>query len=147
MMNADKIIETIRMIDSQHLDIRTVTMGISLRDCAGPDTAKAAARVYEKITRKAEHLVRVVENIEREYGIPIVNKRISVTPMALLAEPCAGGDCVAFAKTLDKAAKACGVDFIGGIPPWCKKGTPRGIKNSSLRCPKPFRKPTSSAVR
>ena len=85
MINTNEILDTIRMIDQQHLDIRTITMGISLLDCADPDPKAACQKIYDKITRRAEHLVATGEAIEREFGIPIVNKRISVTPMALVA--------------------------------------------------------------
>ncbi len=128
MLNINNIIETIQMIDRQHLDIRTVTMGISLRDCADSDAAKSCARIYDKIARKAENLVGTVEKIEKEYGIPIVNKRIAVTPMALVAEPSGDTDYVAFARTLDRAAKACGVDFIGGYSALVQKGYTAGDK-------------------
>ncbi|NCA68366.1 MAG: DUF711 family protein, partial [Clostridia bacterium] len=122
MLNINNIIETIQMIDRQHLDIRTVTMGISLRDCADSDAEKSCIRIYDKITRKAENLVKTVECIEREYGIPIVNKRISVTPMALVAEASDTSDYVQFARAMDRAAKTCGVDFIGGYSALVQKG-------------------------
>ena len=85
MINQNEILETVHMIDQQHLDIRTITMGISLLDCADPDCKSACDKIYDKIAGKAEHLVATGEAIEREFGIPIVNKRISVTPMALVA--------------------------------------------------------------
>ncbi|MDD4125695.1 MAG: PFL family protein [Eubacteriales bacterium] len=122
MINIGNIIETIQMIDRQHLDIRTVTMGISLRDCAHSDAEKSCARIYDKITRKAENLVKTAECIEREYGIPIVNKRISVTPISLVAEASETDDYVRFATAMDKAAKTCGVDFIGGYSALVQKG-------------------------
>ena len=89
MLNQKEILSTIEMIDQQHLDIRTITMGISLLSCCDPDPKRACEKIYEKITRYAENLVKTGEDIEREFGIPIVNKRISVTPMALVA----GGRC------------------------------------------------------
>ena len=91
MLNRNDILETINMIDQQHLDIRTITMGISLLSCADPDPKAACRKIYDKITRCAEKLVRTGEEIEREFGIPIVNKRISVTPIALVAAACGDG--------------------------------------------------------
>ena len=93
------------MIDRQHLDIRTVTMGISLRDCCDPDIDKCCEKIYNKIVSSAKNLVPVAEQIELELGIPIVNKRISVTPISIIAESCESDDYVPIAKTLDKAAK------------------------------------------
>ena len=97
------------MIDHQNLDIRTITMGISLRDCAHPDPSQCAQRIYEKITRCARDLVATGEAIEREYGIPIVNKRISVTPISEVAAACDSEDYVPFALAMEKAARECGV--------------------------------------
>ena len=88
LLNSDEIIETIRMIDQQHLDVRTITLGVSLLDCAADSVGVCAGRIYDKLCRRAEHLVEVGEAIEREYGIPIVNKRLSVTPIALVAAAC-----------------------------------------------------------
>ncbi|MEA4911747.1 MAG: PFL family protein [Oscillospiraceae bacterium] len=122
MINQREIIETLNMIDSQHLDIRTVTMGISLLSCACEDEGRAVGRVYDEILRRAEKLVPTCERIEREMGIPIVNKRISVTPMALVAGACGAKDYVRFAKAMDDAGKACGVDFIGGFSALVQKG-------------------------
>src|SRR4249919_1821709 len=98
--SAQEIIETIRMVQMENLDIRTITMGISLRDCADADLAKAAAKAYDKICRMAARLVAAGDEIEREYGIPIINKRISVTPVALVAEASASDNYVAFAAQL-----------------------------------------------
>ena len=122
MLNTTDIMQTIEMIDQQHLDIRTITMGISLLSCCDPDPKKACQKIYDKITRKAEKLVATGEAIEREYGIPIVNKRISVTPMALVAGASETDDYVPFAIALDKAAAACGVNFIGGYSALVQKG-------------------------
>src|SRR5215510_224954 len=96
-----EILETIRMVQMENLDIRTITMGISLRDCADPDLAKAAAKAYDKICRRAARLVAAGDEIEREYGIPIINKRISVTPVSLVVESSSGDDYVPFAERLD----------------------------------------------
>lgn len=128
MLNTTDIIETIRMIEDEHLDVRTVTMGISLLDCADPDPKKAQQKIYEKIVTKAKYLVPVCESITAEYSIPIVNKRISVTPIAMLLASCPDGDPVEFAATLDKAAKAVGVNFIGGFSALVHKGFSAGDK-------------------
>ncbi len=122
MLNQHEIFETLNMIDEQHLDIRTITMGISLRSCAHPDPVICAQKMYDKITKYAENLVKTGEDIEREMGIPIINKRISVTPIAIAAESCETEDYTIFAQTLDKAAKECGVNFIGGFSALVQKG-------------------------
>lgn len=122
MLNIDNIYETIKMVDKEKLDIRTITMGISLMDCAHEDIHKATARIYEKICRKAEHLVKVGEAIETEFGIPIINKRISVTPMSIVAAPAIAHDFLPFGIVLDKAAKNVGVNFIGGYGAMVQKG-------------------------
>ena len=114
MLNAYDILETIRMIQDECLDIRTITMGISLLDCIDSDIDKACNKVYEKIMRKAENLVKTGEQIEKEYGIPIINKRISVTPIAMVSAACIQKEPVKFALALQKAADQCGVNFIGG---------------------------------
>ena len=118
----DDIVSTLDMIDNQHLDVRTITMGISLLDCSDEDINKAAEKIYDKITKKAERLVEVGEQIEKEYGIPIVNKRISVTPISLVAAACKADDYTPLAIALDKAAKKCGVNFIGGFSALVQKG-------------------------
>ncbi len=123
MLNNNDIMSTIRMIDQQHLDVRTITMGISLLDCADPDPTAACRKIYDKITTSAEHLVKTGEDIEAEFGIPIVNKRISVTPIALVAGASRCDSYVPFAVALDKAAKATGVNFIGGFSALVQKGT------------------------
>jgi hypothetical protein len=122
MLRQNEIMQTLDMIDHQHLDIRTITMGISLRDCCGPDPKRTAQNIYDKITRCAQQLVPTGEAIERELGIPIVNKRISVTPMALVAESCDTEDYVPFAQAMDRAAEACGVNLIGGFSALVHKG-------------------------
>jgi len=123
MINTREILQTIKMIDQQHLDIRTITMGISLRDCARQDKNACCDAIYDKITRCAEHLVKTGEDIEREFGVPIVNKRIAVTPAALIT----GGvkDPLPVARTLDRAAKAVGVNFLGGYSALVQKGMTR----------------------
>jgi uncharacterized protein (UPF0210 family) len=122
MLHANEILQTIEMIDQQNLDIRTITMGISLRDCADPDIKVCCRKIYDKITRLAENLVKTGGDIEAEFGIPIVNKRISVTPIALVAESCSADDYVPIAKALDDAAKTVGVNFIGGFSALVHKG-------------------------
>ena len=122
MINLKEVLSTLQMIDQQHLDIRTITMGISLFSCADEDPVKACGKIYDKICRYAEHLVRTGEDIESEFGIPIVNKRISVTPMALIAAASDTEDYVPFAKAMDEAAKTCGVNFIGGYSALVQKG-------------------------
>ena len=122
MLTRYEILETIKMIHEENLDIRTVTMGISLRDCCHPDGEACRRRIYDKITRCAEHLVTVGQNIEKEYGIPIINKRISVTPIALVAESSDEKDYSKFARTMDMAAEAVGVNFIGGFSALVHKG-------------------------
>lgn len=126
MLIQREILQTIEMIDQQHLDIRTITMGISLSSCAHPDLNECCRRIYDKITRTAERLVRVGEEIESEFGIPIVNKRISVTPIALVAESCETEDYVPFAVAMDKAANTVGVNFIGGFSALVHKGFTNG---------------------
>lgn len=122
LINSSEILQTIEMIDQQHLDVRTVTMGINLLDCADRDISVCCQRVYDKICTKAEKLVETGCAIEREFGIPIVNKRISVSPISLVAASCAAEDYTPLALTLDKAAKAVGVNFIGGFSALCHKG-------------------------
>ena len=124
MLNINDIMETINMISEENLDIRTVTMGISLLDCTDSDIKSSCDKIYEKITRLAGNLVKTGEDIEREYGIPIINKRISVTPISMLAAT--GGDPVLYAKTLQRAADATGVNFIGGYSALVHKGFSAG---------------------
>jgi hypothetical protein len=126
LINPNEILETIRMVRMEHLDIRTVTMGISLRDCAHPDIRIFNENIYKKITSRAKDLVRTTNEIQNLYGIPIINKRISVTPIAIVAESCGAPDFVSVAKTLDEAAKKVGVDFIGGFSALVHKGTTPG---------------------
>lgn len=126
MINQGEILQTIKMIDQQHLDVRTITMGISLRDCAHTDIQLSCDKIYDKICRYAGKLVRTGEQIEAEFGIPIVNKRISVTPIALVAESCEAVDYVPFARALDRAAKTVGVDFLGGFSALVHKGCTLG---------------------
>lgn len=126
MLNVYNILETIRMIQDECLDIRTITMGISLLDCIDTDIDKACEKVYNKIVAKAGNLVETGQKIEKEYGIPIVNKRISVTPIAMLAAACPNESPVKFAKALQRAADTCGVNFIGGYSALVHKGFSAG---------------------
>lgn len=126
MINTKDILETIKMIEEEHLDIRTITMGISLRDLASEDIHVLADKVYEKIARRAEKLVSTGEQIERELGIPIINKRISVTPIAMIGAVTAANSYVPLAKALDRAAATTGVNFVGGFSALVQKGFAKG---------------------
>jgi len=126
MLMKNEIMETIRMIENEKLDIRTITMGISLIDCADSDGEKSRQKIYDKITRCAKNLVKVGEEIELEYGIPIINKRIAVTPISIVAGASDEEDYVKFALTMDKAAKEVGVNFIGGFSALVHKGYTAG---------------------
>ncbi len=126
MLNTKDILETIAMIQEEHLDIRTITMGISLLDCCDSDIDTVCRRVYDKITTRAAHLVKVGNEIEKEYGIPIINKRISVTPIAMVVAACTDKNPLKLAHTLEKAAVACGVNFIGGYSALVHKGFAAG---------------------
>ena len=129
MFNIKDILETNQMITQNNLDVRTITMGISLRDCGHPDIKVTAQKVYDKITKKAERLVKVGEELELELGVPIINKRISVTPISMVGESCDTNDYVPLAKALDAAGKAVGVNFIGGFTALVDKGYTKGDKN------------------
>ena len=145
MLNTHDILETIRMIQEENLDIRTVTMGISLLECADEDIDKACEKIRKKINRCAGNLVSTCEKIQKELGIPIINKRISVTPIAMLASACKDADIVKFAHALDAAARDCGVNFIGGYSALVHKGfsagdlaliesIPRALAETELVC-------------
>ena len=126
MIKTKHILETIKMVDELKFDIRTVTMGISLLDCADTDGAKARQKIYDKITRLTEEFVKTAEKTEREFGVPIINKRISVTPISIVAGSSNDTDYVKFAETLDKAADVAGVNFIGGFSALVQKGFTKG---------------------
>ena len=140
MFSQRDILYTLDMIDKRHLDIRTITMGISLLNCCDPDIDRCCEKIYQKITTYARDLVRIGRDIEKEFGIPIVNKRISVTPIALVAGSCDTDSYVKIAQTLDAAAKKCGVNFIGGFSALVQKGATKGDWNlirsipEALRC-------------
>jgi len=129
LINTNEILTTIEMIKKQCLDVRTVTMGISLRDCAAEDEKRVVEKIRDKIRKKAERLVPVACKIEEEFGIPIVNKRISVTPISLVAESCGVCDYTPFARALDEAAEEVGVNFIGGFSALVQKGMTPGEEN------------------
>lgn len=127
-MNSNNILETIKMIEEEKLDIRTITMGISLLDCIDSDGNKARTKIYDKITKSAENLVEVGYEIENEFGIPIVNKRVSVTPISIIGGATNEDNYVEFARTLDKAANTLGIDFLGGFSALVHKGYTKGDK-------------------
>lgn len=126
MLSRMEIVETNKMIKESNLDVRTITMGISLMDCADSDLTKFNQKIYDKITKKAENLVKTGEDIARQYGIPVVNKRISVTPISIAAAGCKADSYVSVAETLDRAAKEVGVNFIGGFSALIHKGCTPG---------------------
>ncbi|MBO5682415.1 MAG: DUF711 family protein, partial [Clostridia bacterium] len=147
MINVDinDILETINMIKEENLDIRTITMGISLYDCASDDIDVVCERIYDKITTKAKDLVKVGEDIEKELGIPIINKRVSVTPVSLIGGKYTPDDYVKIAKNLDRAARTLGINFIGGYSALVQKGfttnarnliesIPRALSETNLVC-------------
>ncbi|MCC4342311.1 PFL family protein [Limosilactobacillus reuteri] len=125
-MNSQQIYETSHMISNENLDVRTITMGISLLDCIDSDSTVACQKIYDKITTKAKNLVKVGQQIEAEYGIPIANKRVTVTPISFIAAASQDHDYVKYAKTLDRAAKTLGIDFIGGYSALVQKGYQTG---------------------
>ena len=127
-MDIKNVTETIAMIEEQNFDIRTITMGISLLDCIDPDMGKAAEKIYAKITDKAHDLVKVGNEISAELGIPIVNKRVCVTPIAIIGAATNAADYVPLAKAMDEAAQKVGIDFIGGFSALVQKGYAKGDK-------------------
>ncbi len=126
LFKSGEIIETVKMIEMENLDIRTITMGINLRDTIHPNLDKLRTNIYDKITKSASELVTTAEKIESQFGIPIVNKRISVTPISIITDAYQGDNLVAVAETLDQAAKEVGVDFIGGFSALVHKGYTKG---------------------
>ncbi len=129
MINTADILETIGMIREENLDIRTITMGISLFDCVSDDEARLCQKVYDKITKNAEHLVAVGEDISKDYGIPIVNKRVSITPVSLIGGALTPEGYIRLAETLDRAAQTVGINFIGGFSALVHKGMTRSERN------------------
>ena len=143
MLHTTEILQTLRMIDQEKLDVRTITMGISLFDCVCDDARRLAGRVYDRITAQAKDLVRVGEEIERDFGVPIVNKRISVTPISLITG--AVQEPLLIAQALDRAARETGVNFIGGYSALVQKGMtaadrrliaslPQALSETGLMC-------------
>ena len=122
MITDFEILETMKMFNEQHLDIRTITMGISLMDCAASSVEESCDKIYNKICRYAGNLVATGEAISKKYGVPIIHKRISVTPISIVAAACGAKDYTPFAKALDRAAKTCGVNFVGGFSAMVQKG-------------------------
>ena len=129
MVNTKNILETINMIQQENLDIRTITMGISLYDCVSEDEDRLCQKIYDKITTSAEHLVKTGCDIEKKYGIPIVNKRVSVTPVSFVGGAISPDGYIKVAKTLDRAAKTLGINFIGGFSALVQKGMTKGAEN------------------
>ena len=129
MVNTKDILETINMIRQENLDIRTITMGISLYDCVSEDEDRLCQKIYDKITKSAEHLVSTGCEIEKKYGIPIVNKRVSVTPISLVGGAISPEGYFKVAKTLDRAATTLGINFIGGFSALVQKGMTKGAEN------------------
>ncbi len=140
MINSREITETIKMIEDQHLDIRTITMGISLLDCIDADAEKACKKIYDKITSRAENLVKTGEEISQRFGIPIINKRISVTPIAMIAGASDAENYLCFGEALDRAAKETGVNFIGGFSALVHKGFAKGDLNLIKSIPEVLQK-------
>ena len=129
MLNINDILETVNMIKQENLDIRTITMGISLFDCISDDQKKLETKVYDKITKSAENLVKTAIDLENTYGIPIINKRVSVTPMALVGANCDKDGFVRLAQVMERAADTLGINFIGGFGALVQKGMTRGAQN------------------
>ena len=129
MVNVKDILETINMIREENLDIRTITMGVSLYDCVSEDENRLCEKIYDKITKSAENLVTTGQDIEKKYGIPIVNKRVSVTPISLVGGACSPEGYFKIAQTLDRAAKTLGINFIGGFSALVQKGMTKGAEN------------------
>ena len=144
MINTRDILETIHMIEDENLDIRTITMGISLLDCCSQDIDDSCRRVYDKIARKAENLVKVGCEIEKEYGVSIINKRVAVTPIAMLAAA-SGGDPVKYALTLERRRRLSESTSSADIPHSFKRASPPAMRHSSTAYPRRSREPSMSA--
>ncbi|WP_367365979.1 PFL family protein [Pediococcus parvulus] len=139
-METNQILETTRMIDEENLDIRTITMGISLLDCIDPDIEQACNKIYKKITTKAANLVSVANEIEAEYGVPIIHKRIAVTPISIIGAATNATNYLPFAQALDRAAKKVGANFIGGFSALVQKGYQKGDEILIHSIPEALRK-------
>ena len=143
-----EIAETLAMVSKQNLDIRTITLGLNLRSCVDSDIDRLAAKVYDRMTTAAEHLVPTAEQLEREFGIPIVNKRISVTPIAEVCAAVTANESSPVAVAMDRAGKEVGVDFVlAASPPSCKKAFPPRTTSSWIPSPTPWPPPTACARR
>jgi uncharacterized protein (UPF0210 family) len=121
----EEILETWRMVEVEKLDIRTITMGINILDCRKEDAGKTGQAIYDKICNKARNLVAVGKGIQRDFGIPIINQRISVTPIALLVDGFTKEQIIEIGQYLDRAAREVGVNFLGGLAPWSTRAIPR----------------------
>jgi len=136
----DEILQTLRMLQVDNLDIRTTTLGVNLLDCAGGPVNQVAERVHGKLVRVAGKLVETARSVEAEFGIPIVNKRIAVTPMALVAAASPEDDLTPLAVAMDRAAEECGIDFIGGFSALVHKGATRADRNLMTSIPRALRR-------
>lgn len=145
MLSEREVINTLNMLRNEHLDVRTVTLGVSLFDCVSHDIDLFTGNVKAKLHRYASQLVNVCNEVGDKYGIPVVNKRISVSPIAVVGAPFGPDGMVRVCQALDEAAKEAGVDFLGGFPPWWKKGSPTVTVPSSRPCLKPWPPRTASA--
>lgn len=141
MLTIHDVLETNQMIQKNNLDVRTITMGISLLDCCSSDGKVLCRNIYDKITSYGENLVKTGEDIAREYGVPIINKRVAVTPISLVAGASDLTNYVEIARTLDKAAKEIGIDFIGGFPRWWNGALRTATAVSSIPSPKAWPAP------
>lgn len=146
MLDIEEILATERMFDQNKLDVRTITMGISLLGCVSDDEKTLNRKIYDTICTKAEHLTEVSHDISREYGVPIINRRISVTPVSLIAGGIPAKSYVSIAKTLQKAADEVGVDILGGFSALVDRGCPRPIKSSLTPFLKPWLPQRASAA-
>ncbi len=142
-----EIAETLAMVSKQNLDIRTITLGLNLRSCVDSDIDRLAAKVYDRMTTAAEHLVPTAEQLEREFGIPIVNKRISVTPIAEVCAAVTANDLSPVAVAMNRAGKEVGVDFVGGFSALVQKAFPPRTTSSWIPSPTPWPPPTACARR
>ena len=138
-----EIAETRGMVEEQNLDIRTITMGVSLMGCGDENLDRMCTKIYDHVTHTAEHLVETAENLEREYGIPIVNKRVSVTPVAQIAACCKDEDLTPIAHALDRAAETLGIDYLGGFSALVRRASATPTAASSS--PSPRRSPPRAA--
>ena len=144
-VTTDHVVETISMVTQQHLDIRTITLGLSLYGCVDHDVEVVANKVYDRLTTAAENLVPTAEQLHREFGIPIINKRISVTPVAALAAATDAEDLTPIAQAMDRAAKEVGVDYVGGFSALVQRAWQTQIAVSSTAFPRRLPPPTGSA--